>query len=412
MHYALNDNVYIVNGTARGCIYDFNSSKLYSLNNLLSQEINSVNMGKIEVDTISAELKRVFDELIGLGVLITSEKPVTRDINEIIPQNRCLNFAWIEITNKCNLRCKHCYNESDVHCDIAMSIENYKIAVNELLKLGIKKVQIIGGEPFFDGHILKDMLDYTVGKFQIIEIFTNGTMISDEWFEYLKQNNIRMALSVYSYDEKTHDSVTKVKGSWKKTNRTIAELKRFGIEYRVCNVLMNGTDLGEQTTDLYNLSSEKDIVRMSGRANFSLLNDDLIKKKLITKKSFQDAITKAFCRTMICGHNCFSSRLYVSSDMSVYPCVMERRIKHCVINENGEMRIDDSILRLNKDKIDICCHCEYRYACFDCRPNSLSGNLYEKPWYCTYDPEIGEWSDENKFIEDLKRKWGTTALNR
>lgn len=46
------------------------------------------------------------------------------------------------------------------------------------------------------------MLDYTVGKFQIIEIFTNGTLIPKDWFEYLAQNNIRMALSIYSYDEK------------------------------------------------------------------------------------------------------------------------------------------------------------------------------------------------------------------
>ena len=171
-----------------------------------------------------------------------------------------------------------------------MSLQNYKQVIDNLLELGIQKVQIIGGEPFFDNIILKEMLDYTVGKFQIIEIFTNGTLIPKDWFEYLAQNNIRMALSIYSYDEKIHDSITKVKGSWQRTNQTIAELSRLGIQYRVCNVLMKGVALGEQTTNLYSLSADKDIVRMSGRANFALLTDELIRKKLITKDSFGEAI--------------------------------------------------------------------------------------------------------------------------
>lgn len=406
MFYALNDSVYIVNGTARSCIYDFNSQKLYSINAALAEEINMINMGDCEEGTANIQLETTFAEFIRLGILTITEKPVTRQINEISLQDHGFNFAWIEITNRCNLRCKHCYNESDVHCDSIMSLQNYKLVVDNLLKLDVKKVQIIGGEPFFDGNILKDMLDYTIGKFQIIEIFTNGTLFSSDWLDYLAKNNIHMALSVYSYDEKIHDSITKVEGSWKKTNRTIEKLSQYGITYRVCNVLMRGVDIGEPTTDLYHLSTEKDVVRMSGRANFSLLTDDLIRKKLITKRSFSKPVTKSFCAALVAGHNCFRNRLYISADMSVYPCVMERRLKHCTISECGKIKIDDSIRHFNKDKIDKCCHCEYRYACFDCRPNSLSGSLYEKPWYCTYDPETGEWADETEFIENLKKEWG------
>ncbi len=411
MVYALNDDVYIVNGKAKSCIYDFNSSKLYSINDALSRELNLVNMGKTRVGSINKELKTIFDQLMQLGILINTDKPVERKINEIALRDRELTFAWIEITSKCNLRCKHCYNESDIHCDKVMSLQNYKQVIDNLLELGIQKVQIIGGEPFFDNIILKEMLDYTVGKFQIIEIFTNGTLIPKDWFGYLAQNNIRMALSIYSYDEKIHDSITKVKGSWQRTNQTIAELSRLGIQYRVCNVLMKGVALGEQTTNLYSLSADKDIVRMSGRANFALLTDELIRKKLITKDSFGEAITKSFCASLVSGHNCFRSRLYISADMVVYPCVMERRLKHCSINHGQKISIDDTILHLTKDKIDKCSHCEYRYACFDCRPNSLSGCIYEKPWYCTYDPDTGEWGNVEEFIEDLRSQWSSTLSN-
>ena len=110
MVYALNDDVYIVNGKAKSCIYDFNSSKLYSINGALSQELNLVNMGKTRIGSINKELKTIFDQLMQLGILINTDKPVERKINEIALQDRGLTFAWIEITSKCNLRCKHLQN--------------------------------------------------------------------------------------------------------------------------------------------------------------------------------------------------------------------------------------------------------------------------------------------------------------
>lgn len=405
MFYSLNNNVYLVAGNVNSCIYDFNSKKLYSVNNALAHKLADVNQGKVKTDSIDDELKHIFDIFLELGILILTEKNITREIEEIRVKDCGFRFAWIEITNKCNLRCKHCYNESDVHCENSMSLDNFKSVVDSLLNIGVQKVQIIGGEPFFYKQRLKEMLDYIIGKFSVIEIFTNGTLITEDWFDYLACNNIHMALSVYSYKEDVHDSITGKQGSWASTNQTIKRLKQFGIPYRVCNVLMKDVDIGMRTTDLYELSNEKDIVRMSGRANFSLLSHDLIQKKLITKESFQNPIQKAFSARLLSGHNCFKDRLYISADMNIFPCVMERRFKHCVLQGNSTITFDDSIRDFNKDRVRECCGCEYRYACFDCRPNSLSGDIYEKPWYCTYDPAVGEWADVEEFILRLQTKW-------
>lgn len=406
MFYILNNNIYLVQGSAKSCIYDFNASKLYSINKTLAEKIDSLNNGKCCIDSIDIELKKVFEKFLELDILSLSEMPVRRKIDELKTSDLGINMAWIEISNKCNLRCRHCYNESDVHCEKYMSLDNYKIVIDNLLKLGIKKVQIIGGEPFINENNLKYMLNYTIDKFEVIEIFTNGTLITSEWFEYLSKNNIHIALSVYSYNDEMHDKVTGSRGSWEKTNKTIQKLKKYGVIYRVCNVLMKGIEIGEKNTDLYELSNERDIVRMSGRANYYLLSDELIKKKLITKKTFQEPIKEMFCRRLLSGHNCFKSKIYISANMEVFPCVMERRLKHCEISKDTGIRINESICNLNKDKIKECCLCEYRYACFDCRPNSLSGEILEKPWYCTYNPLEGKWEDEETFIEKFKEHWG------
>lgn len=406
MYYELNDDVYLVEGKAKSCIYDLNNSKLFSVNKALSDKIIEINENRIPVETdIDCELKNTLEKLIENGIIKISRTHSSKNINDIIKKDTGCKFAWIEITNKCNLKCIHCYNESDSHCDSVMKVHDFYRIIDSLSKIGVPKIQITGGEPFLNRDNLKMMLNYSVGKFSYIEIFTNGTLITDEWFKYLAENNIHIALSVYSYVPQMHDSVTGLEGSFEKTNQTISNLKKYNIPYRVCNVLMKGIELGKKDNDLYTLSEDKDVVRVTGRANLNLMTDNLMKKRLITKKTFQRPITKSFCARLISGHNCFNDKIYISADLEVFPCVMERRIKHCSLKEH-ELILDKEIRKLTKDKIKECCECEYRYACFDCRPNSLDKDMTEKPWYCTYNPIVGEWMNEDEFIKKIKEKWG------
>lgn len=406
MKYVLRDNVYLVNGAVKSCIYDFNAEKLYSINSNLAKEVEKINNGMFNADGIDCELQSVIEKFINLGLVGISDDEIvnSHDITEIKNNISC-KMAWIEITGRCNLRCIHCYNESNDQNFAVMTFDNYKIALNSIIEVGIRKIQIIGGEPFTCKRELKSFLDYTIGKVDFIEIFTNGTLIDTDWYEYLAQNNIHIALSLYSYDPFMHDKVTCINGSWKQTHKTIRALAKYKIPYRVCNVLMTDIEIGEKNTNLYTLSTEKDVVRMSGRANFKLLSKELIKKKLITKKTFQTPLKKPFCIRLASGHNCYNDRIYISVNLDVYPCVMERRIKHCTLNETQSLVLNGAIRNMTKNKINECRHCEYRYCCFDCRPNSLSGDLYEKPWYCTYNPNTGGWSDEDQFIQNLFDEW-------
>lgn len=405
MYYVLNSNVYLVNGKSKSCIYDLNKSKLYSINKVLAEKLEMVNNGLLIKNTVDEELKKVFDKFSELEIMRLSESIETHYIQEIKRNDSVCKFAWIEITNKCNMKCLHCYNDSHLQRDNIMSLEDFKLVVDNLISLKIRSIQIIGGEPFYDKDNLKNMLNYVIGKFDFIEIFTNGTLIPDIWFEYLKKNYIHIALSIYSYDADMHDKVTGAIGSFEKTSITIEKLKKYDIPYRVCNVLIKNIDIGTKNNHLYTLRDDKDIVRMSGRASLSLLSDELIKKKLITKKTFAEPLKKSFCSRLVSGHNCFNDKIYISANLEVFPCVMERRIKHCMIKENNKITLDDNIRFFVKDKINECSECEYRYACFDCRPNSLSNNILEKPWYCTYSPLNGEWENEDEFILKLRKKW-------
>lgn len=402
MFLALNDNIYLVQGKVYSCIYDFNTLKLYQVDKELADLIDKINCDYVTLDDMSEEYKEFIGELLEHKILKLTNYKRINSIEECVLGEKKIEFAWIEITNKCNLKCIHCYNESDVSCCNEMSLDDFKGIVDFLLKINVGKIQIIGGEPFVVGSKLKDMLDYVVEKFEYIEIFTNGTLVTNEWINYLKENNIRVALSVYSYNEEEHDKVTQCAGSLRKTNITIQKLHDSDIKYRVCNTLMKNIVLGDINTDLYRLNPRKDVVRMSGRGNLGLISEEQLRIKLITKDKFTKPLNLNLSRRMITGHNCFSNKIYISADKTVYPCVMERRINHGVIKDSNGIEFSKKILNLNKDFINECKDCEYRYTCFDCRPDSLTENIYEKPWYCTYNPEQGRWEDEDKFILKLK----------
>ena len=77
---------------------------------------------------------------------------------------------------------------------------------------------------------------------------------------------------------------------------------------------------------------------------------------------------------------------------------MERRLCHG--NLKGatlQELLNPNILNYSKDEVNSCKDCEYRYVCRDCRPDSLTGEVSEKPWYCTYDPYTGQWESFEAF---------------
>ena len=397
---ALKENVYLVNGATNAAIYDFNKNCLYSISQEAKRLLNSVLYKDTEAKLNEYE-KKYLQELLSKNIIQNEDRPL-HTIDEL-KENPVIDFVWIELTTACNLKCIHCYDESTCNRTEFLEFDDFCTIINQIEDLGIKKIQLIGGEPFFLGDKLVKYLDYVKEKFEYIEIFTNGTLIDDKWYTYLKENNIRLALSVYSYNKEYHDKVTNVLGSWQKTNEVISKIEENGIRYRVRNVIMKDVEIGEKNTNLYELIHKKDIVRMTGRANMNLLSDELLKRKLITRSTFSGYLNKNFVTRLISGHNCFSRRLYFGADLEVYPCVMERRISHGSLKKQTLKEVlNNDILNIQKDKIEGCKDCEFRYCCFDCRPNSLGKDVLSKPWYCTYNPHNGEWEDIDDFIKHLK----------
>ena len=163
----------------------------------------------------------------GLG-----EQLVETCVRENIPY-----AVQMELTCKCNLRCRHCFmvNETGVE----LSTEDVIGIIDQLALMGTFYLALTGGEIFIRDDLF-EIARYAQRKGFFLTFMTNGTLIIPERMEEIRRlKPIKFEISLYGATAKTHDYVTQVEGSFDRTIAAIKELIAQGIEVTVKTVLMN-----------------------------------------------------------------------------------------------------------------------------------------------------------------------------
>ncbi len=113
----------------------------------------------------------------------------------------------IEVTSHCNLNCKHCYIKDNSKRNELTFQECCRI-IDELTDAGCLWLTFTGGEPFVRPDFL-DIYTYAKRKGLLIVIFTNGTMITREISDYLKEfKPFYLEISLYGMSRETYKNVT------------------------------------------------------------------------------------------------------------------------------------------------------------------------------------------------------------
>lgn len=401
--YCLSKDVFLVEGAKKHCIYDLNQGDLYHIDDEVFNFIKSITTDtNKKLDTQEQEF---VNELLSLSILATCDKAQT-GLPDILSlrKNIPLSFSWIEVTRTCNLACTFCYEESNPNCKERMTVEMFKNIAGQLVEVGVSRIQFIGGEPMILKDELKQMIDYARPKFAYIEVYSNGVLIDDSWASYFKENKIHVALSIHSYIPEEHDRLTTVPGSHRRVVRGLELLKKYGVKYRIGTVSDKSCRVGEKPESAGYTLRPAD-TKIVGRGDFSQYTFEMFRKKAITKDKKKYPLDKNRVVAALSGHQCFNKEIYISTEGDVYPCVMERRTTHGSMKTQPlKEMINPSIRKMSKDNIEGCKTCEFRYGCFDCRPDSNGRGLYQKPWYCSYNPTTSEWADLEEMYKYLTKK--------
>lgn len=133
-------------------------------------------------------------------------------------------IAYLEICGSCNLKCGHCYIGNQPQKELSLS--EWKDVITQLADMKTFILSLGGGEPLIRKDFLQ-ILDHSISEgIRDILIPTNGTVMHDDIFNYLKKSdaNVIFMVSLDSYRQEFHDHLRGVEGTYQRVIKNIKEI--------------------------------------------------------------------------------------------------------------------------------------------------------------------------------------------
>jgi len=229
-----------------------------------------------------------------------------------------IDFLWIELTPRCNLKCSHCYADAGPSLPVhqTMSYENWVDVLRQARDLGCRSVQFTGGEPSLYEDLPALLRESRTIGFKSVEVFTNGTHLPRKLRHALVKEGVDLAFSVYGSCKEVHDPITGSSGSFAKSLRSICWALKAGLGVRVAVIEMpfNAANIPATKRLLSRIGVHSicvDGVRGVGRGN----GDARLRGRALLGE--------------LCGE-CWRGKLAVHPDGNVSPCIFSRfrRVGH------------------------------------------------------------------------------------
>jgi len=394
----ISKDIIYVTGASCSAIYNFNTEKVFSVN----QEGTKILSKAITGHTLLSELEKNY--LLQVKTLLHIPQDVDFTHNDLIfPQVKPqLSFAWLEVTQKCNSLCIHCY-EGQAHHEVATPLSNQEWyqTIDALASMNCKTIQFIGGEPTLHPE-LANFIRYANSKgFERILLFSNLYHLSAELKNVIIKHHVQVRFSIYGASSETHDRITQIKGSFSHLTENITFLQEKHVPLQGCIVIMKENESERSTihqflTNLGITNIKYDEIRKvyGGCQSSHLVSDSKVMIKIPNFRAKKEHFFHAGLQ-----NTCWYGKIVISTDGCVFPCEFERNIIYGNIRNNNIYDIihSDTIQKywyLSFNNVKECKDCEYRFACKDCRPMAFAenGNLFDKNPRCTYNPYSGNWN--------------------
>ncbi len=181
-------------------------------------------------DAMKGTLKNPRESMFLAGYAVNAAKAAkTRHVfeqkGEHIPP-----FLIASITNVCNLQCAGCYARASSSCSDredrdTLSADEWGVVFKEARELGISFILLAGGEPMVRKDIIEQAAIY---KEIIFPVFTNGTVIEEEYLQFLDRHRNLIPVLSMEGEENTTDG-RRGKGIYQKVINTMLAMKKKGI---------------------------------------------------------------------------------------------------------------------------------------------------------------------------------------
>ncbi|MFE7130946.1 radical SAM/SPASM domain-containing protein [Streptomyces sp. NPDC057638] len=245
-----------------------------------------------------------------MSAIIVSQSTPAKSVPEVVE---------LEITGSCQLRCVHCFAESGPWGDHgAMTASDWRRVIDESAALGVRQIQLIGGEPTLH-PAWPELVEHAPSLGLHTEIYSNLFHVRPHWWQLFSRDGVTLATSYYSDRAKEHEAITARPGSYQRTRTHITEAVRRGVPLRVGIVsVLPGQRVVEAQQELEALGVTRirlDRTRRIGRASAPQLSEEARAGEL-------------------CGR-CGNGQVAVLASGDVAPCVMARWLVTGNVRDGG-----------------------------------------------------------------------------
>lgn len=336
------------------------------------------------------------------------------------PRDKGLHCVHLSLSSECNLRCRYCYAAERIESrHPRLTLVEYKQLVDDLCDLSSGlSVTITGGEPLLN-PLWQPVSAYCKGKGCEMLLLTNGTLITEQNAQFIKETFDLVTLSI---DGPTGETHRLTRGdNFDQVMHAADILEHHGIDYTL-----------SMTVTRLNIDQVEAMAQQfGGRLSYAPLfpvsdvaNDELS----ITGQQYYDALAGAFgvnplsyCERSLDvskhqqNHKCAigDNEISISPTGDVYPCqllhldqflagnVHQRSIKDIYRDSPALKRCAS----LDVDTIEKCRECAIRYICGGaCRARGYyeTGDVASSGDFCDY--------ELNAFLDGIVKIYCTNII--
>lgn len=382
------DTIIDLNGSAYPFVRELTGlssvSEIFSKLNVLFENIG--------LDVIQQDYTEVLELLLKEQIITLAEQPINKSkegLKIIAPDIR--SSIHFDITHKCNELCIHCLVDKD---NAEAETKDILDILRQSANLGFTSYSISGGEPSIHPDFYKILTAARDLGFYFT-LFSNViNMTEDDVAKIAGLFPDKIRISLYSMLSETHDQITQISGSHKKTMLGIMLFKNASVPLYINIPVTNKNFDGYQNVadfcDKNGFERSIDPVVQPTRdlrdKNMNLQLTYLQAKEATAFQQTADVlVANVKDGNIVCNAGADPS---IDANLNVYPCPgirvpLGNLNKSTLAELIYEHPLIEELQNLNLEKLKVCQACEYLSGCYRCHGHSQQdeGSLYGCSWY-------------------------------
>jgi radical SAM protein with 4Fe4S-binding SPASM domain len=232
---------YVLRKLENPFVYNIHDDQLYELDDEAFEFLKKCN-GRNPVSKLlkdNAGTRESLEYMLTEGIIRMGTE--TRNIIVKTSPVPSLRYILLNITNKCNLACRHCYLGRTGAVEIGL--KTFEKAVSQFEDMGGLKLMISGGEPPLHSGFFTLMEILQSYELRVV-LLSNGTLIDEKTARKLTNYVDEVQVSIDGTG--SHDLI-RGKGSYEKAMRGISNLKKYEIPVSIATMIhkYNAHEFGE-----------------------------------------------------------------------------------------------------------------------------------------------------------------------